>query len=65
MNTQVREALDLNVTWGDQAGAVFSALAGDFMKPVTDIVELLLNTTDIKVAVYNGQLDLIVDTPGI
>ncbi|XP_044259031.1 retinoid-inducible serine carboxypeptidase-like [Tribolium madens] len=64
MNTQVREALDLNVTWGDQAGAVFSALVGDFMKPVTDIVELLLNTTDIKVAVYNGQLDLIVDTPG-
>lgn len=28
------------------------------------LVERLLNETDIHVAVYNGQLDLIVDTPG-
>lgn len=28
-------------------------------------MELLLNTTDVPVFVYNGQLDLIVDTPGI
>lgn len=27
-------------------------------------VELLLNTTDIKVYVFSGQLDLICDTPG-
>jgi len=35
------------------------------MKPVTDIVESLLNNTDIFVAVYSGQLDLICDTPGV
>lgn len=28
-------------------------------------MELLLNRTNIKVFVYNGHLDLIVDTPGI
>ncbi|KAJ3666368.1 hypothetical protein Zmor_001812 [Zophobas morio] len=64
MNKQVKGALGLDVSWGDQSGGVFNALYEDFMKPVTEIVEELLNTTDIRVAVYNGQLDLIVDTPG-
>ncbi|KAJ3662659.1 hypothetical protein Zmor_002321 [Zophobas morio] len=64
MNGQVKEALGLDVDWGDQSNAVFSGLYEDFMKPVTEIVEELLNTTNIRVAVYNGQLDLIVDTPG-
>lgn len=60
----VKEALGLEVSWGAQSGAVFGTLAGDFMKPCTEIVEQLLDTTDLKVAVFSGQLDLIVDTPG-
>ncbi|XP_049826421.1 retinoid-inducible serine carboxypeptidase [Aethina tumida] len=64
MNGAVREALNISRPWGTQSGKVFSYLAGDFMKPVTHVVERLLNETSLIVAVYNGQLDLIVDTPG-
>ncbi|KAF2898896.1 hypothetical protein ILUMI_07279 [Ignelater luminosus] len=64
MNGPVKETLRLNVTWGKQRGSVFTALRGDFMKPVTHGVEKLLDTTNIKVQVVTGQLDLIVDTPG-
>lgn len=46
-----------------QAEDVFSYMAGDFMKPVVDIVDQLL-TAGVNVTVYNGQLDLIVDTMG-
>lgn len=65
MNTLVGPALNLTQKWGLQSDQVFIALTEDFMKPVTEVVERLLNETDITVAVYNGQLDLIVDTPGI
>ncbi|KAJ8667662.1 hypothetical protein QAD02_009325 [Eretmocerus hayati] len=64
MNGQVRKALNLNVKWGAQNGNVFSALQGDFMKPVTSVVERLLDETNLKIFIYSGQLDLIVDTPG-
>ncbi|XP_044258960.1 uncharacterized protein LOC123007630 [Tribolium madens] len=64
MKNDVKKALGLDVDWGYQSRAVFDALHEDFMKPVTDIVERLLNETDVHVAVYNGQLDLIVPTPG-
>ncbi|KAK9709347.1 Serine carboxypeptidase [Popillia japonica] len=63
--TAVKEALGLNVTWGAQSGAVFNTLRTDFMKNVTAVTQDVLDNTDIKVAVYNGQLDLIVGTPGI
>ncbi len=46
-----------------QAEEVFINMAGDFMKPVVDIVDQLL-TAGVNVTVYNGQLDLIVDTMG-
>ena len=52
------------VTWGGQSGEVFSKLEGDFMLPVVDQIDYLLNNTDLKVVVYTGQLDLIVDTIG-
>lgn len=66
MRGLVHEALDLpkNVVWGSQSGAVFDTLAGDFMKPVVEIVEEVLNISTIKVVVYSGQLDLICATPG-
>lgn len=38
-------------------------MSGDFMKPVVDIVDQLLSA-GVNVTIYNGQLDLIVDTMG-
>ncbi|CAD0199722.1 unnamed protein product [Chrysodeixis includens] len=66
MNNDVRQALNIpdHVTWGNQSNAVFNYLRGDFMKPVTDGIEKLLNETDIILTKYNGNLDLICDTPG-
>lgn len=66
MNGRVKEVLQIpsDVVWGSQGGYVFDALYEDFMKPVVNIVERLLSETDLKVVVFSGQLDLIVDTPG-
>jgi len=66
MNGPIRSKLKIipsNVTWGAQASKVFQMLAGDFMRPVVDTVDELL-AAGTKVIVYNGQLDLICDTPG-
>ena len=38
-------------------------MAGDFMRPVVALVDQLL-AAGVNVSVYNGQLDLIVDTMG-
>lgn len=66
MKTRVHPALNLTnkVVFGSQQGDVFDTLAGDFMKPVVNVVEKVLNETSVKVVVYNGQLDLICSTPG-
>lgn len=56
--------LPLNVVFGSQNSIVFDTLAGDFMKPVVEMVEKVLNETSVKVNVYSGQLDLICSTPG-
>ncbi|XP_029055382.1 retinoid-inducible serine carboxypeptidase-like isoform X2 [Osmia bicornis bicornis] len=64
MNGPVKEDLDLPVDHGRQSNTVFANLAEDFMKPVIDKVEQLLNQTDLKVVVLTGHMDLIVDTPG-
>uniref|UniRef100_A0A4W5QEC5 Carboxypeptidase n=1 Tax=Hucho hucho TaxID=62062 RepID=A0A4W5QEC5_9TELE len=66
MNGPIRKKLGIipqNVTWGGQAEAVFSSMSGDFMRPVVDVVDQLLDA-GVNVTVYNGQLDLIVDTMG-
>uniref|UniRef100_A0A3P8W2M5 Carboxypeptidase n=1 Tax=Cynoglossus semilaevis TaxID=244447 RepID=A0A3P8W2M5_CYNSE len=66
MNGPIKKKLGIipqNVTWGGQAEEVFSNMAGDFMKPVVDVVDQLLSA-GVNVTVYNGQLDLIVDTMG-
>ncbi|KAL6103600.1 scpep1 [Pungitius sinensis] len=66
MNGPIRKKLGIipeNVTWGGQAEDVFSNMAGDFMRPVVDVVDQLLSA-GVNVTVYNGQLDLIVDTMG-
>lgn len=67
MNGPIKQMLRIipdNVTWGGQSQLVFDALAEDFMKPVTQVVENLLNNTNLQVNVYTGQLDMIVDTMG-
>ncbi|KAG2461177.1 RISC carboxypeptidase, partial [Polypterus senegalus] len=66
MNGPIRKKLKIipdSVTWGGQSGDVFMYMSGDFMKPVIDIVDQLL-AEQVNVTVYNGQLDLIVDTVG-
>ncbi|XP_041363466.1 retinoid-inducible serine carboxypeptidase-like [Gigantopelta aegis] len=67
MNGPIREKLKIipkNVTWGGQSGEVFQHQQMDFMKPVTQIVNDLIENTPLSVVVYSGQLDLIVDTFG-
>lgn len=61
---KVKKTLKISQTWGAQAPHVFDALEEDMMKPVVHGVEKLLNDTDIIVAVYNGQYDVIVDIGG-
>lgn len=67
MNGPIRRKLGIipnNVNWGGQSGLVFDSLSADFMLPVVNDVDYLLNRTNLKVIVYTGQLDLIVDTLG-
>uniref|UniRef100_A0A1Q3FSI3 Carboxypeptidase n=1 Tax=Culex tarsalis TaxID=7177 RepID=A0A1Q3FSI3_CULTA len=66
MRNEVAKTLQLPAesVYDAQGGRVFSALAGDFMKPAMDVIELLLNNTSVDVAIITGQLDLIVATPG-
>ncbi|XP_036328275.1 retinoid-inducible serine carboxypeptidase-like isoform X4 [Rhagoletis pomonella] len=66
MRGPVTEALNITskVKWGAQSGITFTRLGTDFMKPVIHIVEQLLNSTDLKVGVLSGHLDLICATPG-
>ncbi|XP_049867872.1 retinoid-inducible serine carboxypeptidase-like [Pectinophora gossypiella] len=66
MNTLVKPALNIpdHVVWTASNNQVFTTLNADFMKPVTDGIEKLLNETDIILTKYNGNLDLICSTPG-
>lgn len=66
MNGPIRKKLGIppEVTWGNQSEAVFDNLSGDFMNSVIDDVDYLLNSTNVKVTVYTGQLDLIVNSLG-
>ncbi|XP_057291726.1 retinoid-inducible serine carboxypeptidase-like [Hydractinia symbiolongicarpus] len=66
MNGPIREKLQIipnNVKWGAQSGDVFSYQSEDFMKPVIKSVDQLINY-GLKVVVFQGQLDMICDTPG-
>ncbi|XP_077020984.1 retinoid-inducible serine carboxypeptidase [Tamandua tetradactyla] len=66
MNGPIRKKLKIipeDQSWGGQSMSVFENMAGDFMKPVISIVDELLEA-GVNVTVYNGQLDLIVDTMG-
>ena len=45
---QLRAVVPHSVEWGSQAGAVFAALAGDFMVDVVHVVDELLAEGDRK-----------------
>ncbi|XP_048221916.1 retinoid-inducible serine carboxypeptidase [Perognathus longimembris pacificus] len=66
MNGPIRKKLKIipeDISWGAQSPKVFMNMEEDFMKPVVSIVDELLEA-GVNVTVYNGQLDLIVDTMG-
>ncbi|XP_026942935.1 retinoid-inducible serine carboxypeptidase isoform X4 [Sagmatias obliquidens] len=59
----MKSSLEFTQSHIGQAASVFLNMKGDFMKPVISIVDELLEA-GVNVTVYNGQLDLIVDTMG-
>ncbi|CAD6240062.1 GSCOCG00002484001-RA-CDS, partial [Cotesia congregata] len=65
INNTVKKALNLtDYEWTISSDPVYEHLIADFLKPVTNTVEKLLNETSLKVYVFNGQLDPIIPTAG-
>ncbi|XP_057334251.1 retinoid-inducible serine carboxypeptidase-like [Microplitis mediator] len=66
MNNDVKVSLNVSTDflWVHLSPYVFFYLAADFLKPATHTVERLLNETNLKVIVYNGQLDPVVPSAG-
>ncbi|XP_022297386.2 retinoid-inducible serine carboxypeptidase-like [Crassostrea virginica] len=67
MNGSIRRKLKIipkTVTWGGQNISVYRNLINEFMKPVVKTVDKLVSATHLQVAVYTGQLDIIVNTLG-
>jgi vitellogenic carboxypeptidase-like protein len=58
-----RFALNAEVPFGKQSGNVYESLYEDFMYQYVHLVEMLLQDK-VNVLIYNGQNDLIVETPG-
>lgn len=61
MNGPVKKALGLEIEHGKQSRMVFSILQPQIMTSTVPIVERLLNETNLKISVYGGQLDLLVN----
>ncbi|XP_039097098.1 retinoid-inducible serine carboxypeptidase isoform X2 [Hyaena hyaena] len=59
----MESSLEFTQSHVGQSASVFQNMEGDFMKPVISVVDELLEA-GVNVTVYNGQLDLIVDTMG-
>ncbi|KAJ8942062.1 hypothetical protein NQ314_010170 [Rhamnusium bicolor] len=57
-------AMEDEVQWSFLNNDIYESLSGDLLKSVTKRVEFLLNNTGIKVIVYNGALDFLVNTAG-
>jgi hypothetical protein len=62
-DVQTLFGLRRDIQFGKQAGHVYEAMYEDFMMPYVHLVEEVLRRK-CKVMVYNGQNDLIVETPG-
>lgn len=56
-------SLNKDIVFGSQSGNVYEAMYEDFMIPYVHLVEELLRRKT-PVMIYNGQNDLIVETPG-
>lgn len=67
MDTDFRKMVGIipdDVAWGAQGGAVFQAMAEDFMRPVVHVFDELLGA-GVPITIYTGQLDLICCTAGL
>ncbi|CAG2117120.1 unnamed protein product [Medioppia subpectinata] len=66
MNGPIKTKLKIpeHVKWSQMSMDVFASLWADFMRDVVSDVDYLLANTDLKVVVYTGQLDLVVNTLG-
>ncbi|KAF2881564.1 hypothetical protein ILUMI_24599 [Ignelater luminosus] len=66
MNTKIKESLNISkdIEWNFINDDIYCALQGDLMRPVTPAIETILNETDIKIIVYNGVFDFLVNTAG-
>ena len=65
MDTVIRKKLEIipdNVKWGAQSRNLFKYQAEDFLKPVIEAVDYLI-LQGLNVVVYQGQLDMICNTP--
>lgn len=66
MQETVAPALGIpsDVSFDYNRAAVVDAFRNNFMAPATPHVEFLLRNTDLKVVIYNGNLDAVSNTPG-
>ena len=55
--------LNPDISYDRHSAHVYKAMYEDFMKPYVERVEYLLDN-NIPVLIYNGQNDIIVETPG-
>ena len=63
---QMRKRLNIpdSVTWSDQIDLMTRMLHDDALRSVTRDVDYLLRETDIRVDVFQGQMDLLITTAG-
>ncbi|KAJ8924038.1 hypothetical protein NQ315_006815, partial [Exocentrus adspersus] len=66
MNSLVKSYLGVaeEKEWKFLNNEIYESLSKDLLKSVAKRVEFLLNNTDIKIIVYNGLLDFLVNTAG-
>jgi serine carboxypeptidase 1 len=66
MNGPIRQKLNIpkNVVWGSQRATVYDKHSGDFVKPVIDTVDNLLNT-NLTIFTFSGQFDLLTNNAGV
>ncbi|XP_063635078.1 uncharacterized protein LOC134805779 isoform X2 [Cydia splendana] len=53
-----------NLQWSYHSEKVFTTLYKNFFVPSTKFLEMLLNSTKLKIAVYNGNLDVVTPLAG-
>ncbi|XP_049867855.1 retinoid-inducible serine carboxypeptidase-like [Pectinophora gossypiella] len=65
MAQTIAPALGISSPFYDESReAVIRAFRETYMQPTTELVEYLLNNTEVSVTIYNGNLDAVSTTPG-